>query len=125
MTEHAQVVKTREFLDTFARGELDALGAFFSEDVVWHVAGSHPLSGDYVGREALVSYFKRAREESGGSLALEPSGILANDEHVALFLRVTGERDGKTLDIEMAEVMNVGSDGLWTEFFSMPDDQAS
>jgi ketosteroid isomerase-like protein len=125
MAEHAQVTRTREFLDTFARGHLDALADFFSEDVVWHVAGRHPLSGDYIGREALMSYFKRAGEESGGSLKLEPDGILANDHHIALFLRVTGERDGKTLDIEMAEVMNVGPDGLWTEFSSMPDDQAA
>ena len=55
--------------------------------------------------------------------ALEPSGILANDEHVALFLRVTGERNGKRLDIEMAEAMDVGADGLWTAFFAMADDQ--
>jgi ketosteroid isomerase-like protein len=125
MGESAQVTRTREFLDTFARGELDALGEFFSDDVVWHVAGKHPLSGDYVGREALIGYFKRASAESGGSLKLEPSAILANEEHVALFLRVTGERNGKTLDIEMAEVMNIGPDGRWTEFFSMPDDQVS
>lgn len=125
MSESVQVQRTREFLDTFARGELDAVGAYFSEDVVWHVAGKHPLSGDYVGRDALIAYFKHAGAESGGSLKLEPSGILANDEHVALFLRVTGERNGKTLDVEMAEVMTVGPDGLWTEFFAMPDDQAS
>jgi ketosteroid isomerase-like protein len=119
------VVRTREFLAAFADGRLESLGDFFSEDVVWHVGGRHPLSGDYVGREALTSYFLRARDESGGSLQLTPSAILANDEHVALFLRVTGERDGRSLDIEMAEMMDVGPDGLWTSFWSMPDDQAS
>lgn len=125
MSEHPQATRTREFLDAFGRGELESLGAFFSEDVVWHVGGSHPLSGDYVGRDALVAYFLRARDESGGSLRLAPSAILANDEHVALFLRVTGERDGRTLDVEMAEMMEVRPDGLWSEFWSMPDDQAS
>jgi ketosteroid isomerase-like protein len=125
LSEHPQVARTREFLDRFARGELESLGEFFSEDVVWHVAGTHPLSGDYVGRDALVAYFLRANDESGGTLTLEPSGILANDRHVAIFLRATGERDGRTLDIEMAETMNVGPDGLWTRFAAMPDDQAS
>jgi len=123
MAEHPQVTRTREFLATFARDDFEALGAFFSDDVVWHVAGKHPLAGDYHGRDALLAYFARARDESGGTLALEPSGILANDEHVALFLRVTGERNGKRLDIEMAEAMDVGADGRWTAFFAMADDQ--
>ena len=125
MVEHPQVVRTRQFLDMFARGELESLGEFFADDVVWHVAGAHPLSGDYVGRDALVEYFLRARDESAATLKLEPSGILASDRHVAIFLRATGERDGKTLDVEMAETISVGADGLWTEFAAMPDDQAS
>ena len=123
MSEHPQVARTREFLATFARNDFDALGEFFSDDVVWHVAGKHPLAGDYRGRDELLAYFARAREESGGTLTLAPSGILANDEHVALFVRVTGERDGKRLDVEMAEAMDVGADGLWSAFWAMADDQ--
>lgn len=38
---------------------------------------------------------------------------------MALFLRVTGKR----LDVEMAEAMDVGPDGLWTAFWAMADDQ--
>lgn len=38
---------------------------------------------------------------------------------------MTGERNGRTLDIEMAEMMDVGADGRWSSFWSMPDDQAS
>ena len=48
MAEHPNVTRTREYLDTFARGDLQGLRPFFSDDVVWHVAGSHDLSGDYV-----------------------------------------------------------------------------
>jgi uncharacterized protein len=123
--EHPNVTRTREYLDTYAKGDLEALREYFSDDVVWHVAGNHALSGDYFGKDELIAYFREARELAGGSLTLEPSSIMANDEHVVVMLRVTGERNGKSLDIEMAEAMTIRPDGTWSEFWAMPDDQAS
>jgi ketosteroid isomerase-like protein len=125
LSEHPNVTRTREYLDTFAQGDLEALRPFFSDDVVWHVAGNHPLSGDYFGKDELIDYFHAARELSGGTLSLEPSSIMANDAHVVVMLRVSGEREGKKLDIEMAEAFTVLPDGTWSEFWAMPDDQAS
>lgn len=58
------MTRTREFLPTFARDDLDGLGEFFSDDVVWHVAGRHPLAGDHRGKPELLAYFARARDES-------------------------------------------------------------
>ena len=49
---------------------------------------------------------------------------MANDDHVVVMLRVFGERNGKKLDIEMAEAFTVQPDGTWSEFWAMPDDQA-
>ena len=125
MPEHPNVTRTREYLDTFASGDLEGLRPFFADDVVWHVAGTHSLSGDYFGKDELIAYFHEARDLSGGSLTLEPSSIMANDEHVVVMLRVTGERNGKVLDIEMAEAFTVRPDGTWSEFWAMPDDQDS
>jgi uncharacterized protein len=123
VSEHPNVTRTRQYFDTFAIGDLDALRDFFSDDVVWHVAGNHALSGDYHGKDELLSYFGKAREVSGGTLKLEPTAIMGSDRHVAVFLRITGERNGKRLDIEMAEAFTVDPDGRWSEFWSMPDDQ--
>ena len=123
MDEHPHVARVREYFDTFAAGDLDALGKFFSDDVVWHVAGRHPLSGDYRGREAIRRYFGTVQELSEGTLVLETRAVMTSDEHIGLFVRVTGERDGRRLDVEMAEAFTVGPDGTWTEFWAMPDDQ--
>jgi ketosteroid isomerase-like protein len=123
MAEHPNVTRTREYLDTFARGNLQGLRPFFSDDVVWHVAGNHDLSGDYAGKDELIGYFETARQRSGGSLRLEPTSIMANDGYVVIMLKVTGERKGKTLEIEMAEAFSVRPDGTWSEFWAMPDDQ--
>ena len=125
MPEHPNVARTREYLDTFAAGDLEGLRPFFSDDVVWHVAGNHALSGDYFGKDELIAYFHEARDLSGGTLTLQPSSIMANDEHIVVMLRVSGERNGKTLDIEMAEAFTVRPDGTWSEFWAMPDDQDS
>jgi len=123
MSEHPNVTRMRQYLEVYARGDVDGVREFFSDDMVWHVAGHHPLSGDYRGKDELAAYFARTRELTGGTLTVEPSSVMASDDHVALFVRVKGERNGKTLDVEMAEAFTVGPDGRWTEFWAMPDDQ--
>jgi ketosteroid isomerase-like protein len=101
------------------------LGELFAEDVVWHVGGSHPLSGDKRGRRELLWYFQQVREMTGGTLQLEPESILASDEHIAMFTRVTGERNGRSLDVLMAQALTVGADGRFTEYWALADDQAA
>ncbi len=123
MAEHPNVTRTREYLDIFARGDLEGLRPFFSDDIVWHVAGKHALSGDYAGKDQLIGYFEAARERSGGTITLQPTSIMANDEHIVVMLKVAGERNGRTLDVEMAEAFTVRPDGTWSEFWAMPDDQ--
>lgn len=123
MAEHPAVSQARAYLDTYGQGDLEALRAFFVDDVVWHVGGNHPLSGDYRGKESLFAYLRDVRESTGGSLALTPEAVLGNDRHVAMFVRVQGERNDKTLDVSMAEMVTVAPDGRWSEFWAMADDQ--
>jgi uncharacterized protein len=123
MTEHPGVARAKASIDAFNSGDMAALREFYSEDVLWHVGGKHGLSGDYRGREELFSYFDRVRDMTGGTLTLEPEAILASDQHTAIFMRVSGNRDGKTLNVTLAEAFTVGPDGRWTEFWSLADDQ--
>ena len=123
MTEHPNVQRARDEMEVFQKGDLEGLRDFFAEDVVWHVAGSHPLSGDYRGRDELISYFQQVREMTGGSLQLEPESILASDDHIGMFTRVRGQRNGKDMDAMLAQVLKVGPDGRWTEYWALADDQ--
>lgn len=123
MDEHPNVARAKDAIATFNRGDLDAYMNFFSEDVLWHVAGNHPLSGDYRGTPALLDYFVRARELTGGSLQVQPEEYLADDEHLGIFARVYGQRGEKNLDVVLAQAFRVDPQGRWSEYWAFADDQ--
>ena len=123
VAEHPSAARAREYLATYAARDMVALRDFFTDDVVWHVAGKHPLSGDYRGKDSLVEYFERVDAFTDGTIAMEVEAILASERHVAMFMHVRGNRLGKTLDERMAEMFDVAPDGRWSEFWAMADDQ--
>ncbi len=123
MDQQAAVDRVRESLELVAQGNFEALRDFYTEDVVWHVGGNHPLSGDYRGQDELIKYFEQVRSMTHASLSLEPESILASDKHVAMFTRVKAEREGKTMDVVLAQVFRVAPDGRWSEYWALADDQ--
>jgi ketosteroid isomerase-like protein len=125
MAENPNTARAREAMDTFSRGDLEAYKDYFADDVVWHVSGNHPLSGSYQGKEALFEYFNEVRELTQGTLVVRPEAILADDNHVGIFARVAAQRDGKSLDVTLAQAFTVDADGRWTEYWALADDQAA
>lgn len=123
MDEHPNVQRVRDALDAYNRGDLESMRSFIAEDVLWHVGGSHSLSGDYQGRDAVFDYYEKVRGLTGGTLTLEPLDILANDQHGGIFMHVKGERDGKTLDVVLAEALAFDESGRWAEYWALADEQ--
>jgi ketosteroid isomerase-like protein len=120
---HPNVDLLQGFLDAYAANDRDAVGRSLAEDAVWHVGGTHSFSGDYRGRDAVLDYFDRVGSETRGTLRLEPIELMANDERGAAFLRVTGERGGKRLDVTMAEAFQFDGEGRIREFWAHATDQ--
>ena len=125
MDRQAAVARARESLDLLATGDFEALRNFYTDDVVWHVAGNHPLSGDYHGKDDLIRYFERVRSLTDGGLTIEPESILASDQHVAMFTRVRAQRVGRSMDVVLAQVLRLAADGRWSEYWALADDQAA
>ena len=125
MSEHPGVLKARAYLDDYRKGDVDRLAEYFSDDVVWHVAGNHPLSGDYRGQGELIGYFKKVKDQTGGTISLDAESILASDRHTALFTRVRANRGEKSMNVLLAQVLKVGPDGRWNEYWALADDQAT
>jgi uncharacterized protein len=120
---HPNVERLRRFLDAYGRRSRQELADLLTEDAVWHVGGTHRLSGDYRGRDAILDYFDAVQRETDGTLKLEAIELLSSDTRGAAFLRVTGSRGGKTLGVVMAEAFVFTPDGLIREFWAHASDQ--
>lgn len=122
---HPNTTRIEAFLDAYSHGDADAMGELLADDITWHVAGDHRLSGVYRGRDAVLGYFAKVGEETQDSIKLDRIEVLANDRHGAAFLRVTGDRQGHRLDTVMAEAFTFDDAGRIAEYFATPNDQAA
>ena len=117
------VRRLETWLGAYADQDRDAMAESLAEDAVWHVGGTHRLSGDYRGREAILGYFDAVRSETGDSMRLEPLEVLANGRHGAAFLRVTADRQGRRLDTVVADAFRFDEEGRIREFWAHANDQ--
>jgi uncharacterized protein len=122
---HPNVDRLETFLEAYAKHDIPAMRDCLADEAVWHVGGTHRLSGDYRGASSILDYFEQVGEETGGTLHLEPLELLANDERGAAFLRVTGERGGHNLDVTMAEAFQFDDAGRIKEFWAHATDQGA
>jgi len=99
-----------------ASGGPDTVAALFHEDAVWHLPGRQPMSGDHVGREAVLQAMRYF-----GGVRLEVHDIVANGDHVVALLHATGERNSKRYDAREVDVFHV-RDGKIAEFWSFSED---
>jgi ketosteroid isomerase-like protein len=107
----------------FAAGDMATLDDLFADDIVWHVGGRGPLSGDHEGKEAVMAYFGRLAQETGGNFRIELHDMLANDEHVVALTAASAERQGKSLDnARGVQVFHI-RDGKVTESWFHSGDQ--
>src|SRR3954451_10200624 len=111
MTEHPNVQHLRDGYDAFAKGDLAGLRELMTEDVVWHVAGHSEMSGQYEEIDAVLAFFGRMMEVTGGSFRLEPRTFLADDAYGAAPAAVTAHRGDRHLDAEHPRLPLPGRSG--------------
>ena len=109
--------------DALSRGDMDALGETFADDVSFSVPGSTPLTGEYKGKDQVFAFFQRVMDMSGGSFKLLPHSIIADDEHAVGLLALTAERNGKSAGYNSVHVVHI-DDGKLAEFWEFPDQPA-
>lgn len=129
-TETEQVL--RDVYATYAVKDLAAINALAHDDLVMHVPGSHPLAGEYRGRDQMWGYLAQvaavAGDRPGG---YEVHAITADDDGhgVALlegtirdFVRpvvhVWHVRDGKVTEFWEASLDQGAEDAFWTAALS-------
>lgn len=123
MHEHRNIAMIRSALEVYNSGDDNAMRGFLADDILWHVGGNHQMSGDYIGIEAVVDYFRRVRRETAGTLQVDAAEILANDRHASIFMRVSAYRDVRWMDVLLAEALTLDPNGRWTEYWALANDQ--
>lgn len=106
----------------FGTGDLATLGQLFADDIVWHVGGRSPITGDYKGKDEVFGFFAQLAERAGGTFRVDVHDVLANDEHVVALTNGTAEREGKRLNDNGVQIFHV-KDGKVTETWFHPGDQ--
>jgi ketosteroid isomerase-like protein len=121
----------QRMVDAFVAGDGAALDALFTENAVWHEAGSAPpISGDHKGKAAIFEFFGRVGELSGGTFRPDVHDICASDAHGVMLFHSTGKRDGREMRTpqvliahieggKIAEVWNTIAEGesAWNDFW--------
>jgi uncharacterized protein len=79
------------------------------------------LAGDHQGVEAVLGYFGRTMEMTGGNFRADVHDVVANDEHAVGLNSVHAERAGRTLE-DNTLVFHV-RDGKVTEVWQYWADQ--
>jgi ketosteroid isomerase-like protein len=112
MADHPHAQLVRKGYEAFQRGDTDTLRGLMTGDCTHHVPGSHPLSGDFKGADAILGdYFARLSSETGGSFRVELRDIYVDGRgHVISTHRFTADRGDKHIDENGALVFRIVGD---------------
>ena len=109
----------------FGRGDLGALqDQFFAADIVWHIAGTGPLAGDYEGVAQVMGLLGKISALSGGTVRPELHDVLVSNDHTVVLTTIRAERAGKQLQLNLVHVIHA-ENGKATEVWTHSSDPAA
>ena len=97
MIDDPKVQAIMAYQQNVAVGNIDAARTIFDPEVVYIVPGKSVLAGTYRGPDAVMGYFARLMDLTGGTYTISAMHWLTSTDHVALFTTNQAERGGKTL----------------------------
>jgi hypothetical protein len=116
--DHPNAVAYRRTADAFRAGDLNILESLISEQVVWHVPGSHAMAGEVNGREELLAWLG---ELSRLGFWLEELEVFGNDRHVCAISVMGARRANTDVATRVVSVFAYES-GQQVERWIYPDD---
>jgi ketosteroid isomerase-like protein len=109
----------------FGRGDLGALqDQFFAADIVWHIAGTGPLAGDYEGAAQVMGLLGKISALSGGTVRPQLHDVLVSTDHTVALTTIRAERAGKQLQLNLVHVIHADN-GKATEVWTHSSDPAA
>jgi ketosteroid isomerase-like protein len=106
----------------YGRGDFSALqNQFFAEDIIWHVAGTGPMAGQYEGIAQVMSVLGKLSQLSGGTVETELHDVLVSNDHTVALATIRAERSGKKLQLNLVHVIH-SVNGKATEVWTYTSD---
>lgn len=125
MSTEQNIETVRRYFDAVARGDLEAVGAAFSNEIEWHQPGNGTLSGLHRGKEAVFKLLGQFMERSGGSFRIDSVGpLMAQGDLVATSLHFRAEKPGASMAMSGVDVLRVAG-GQIREVWLFSEDQAA
>ncbi|MGW2614276.1 nuclear transport factor 2 family protein [Streptomyces sp. NPDC001500] len=113
MAEHPHAALIRRGYDAFSRGDMDALRGMMTGDCTHHVPGSHSLSGDFKGLDAITDMYGRLLAETAGTMRVELRNVLVDGRgHAVAMHRFTADRKGRHLEEDGCIVFRIVGDKI-------------
>lgn len=100
----------------------EAERANIAPDIVWHVPGHNPVSGDYHGFDEYTKVMP-ARMAPLTQWDFELGDVMVNGNHVVATFRLQGERKSKRVNLRGAHIMRLNDKGQIVEGWGFADDQ--
>ena len=100
----------------------DAEHANIAANIVWHVPGHNPVSGDYHGFREYTELMP-SRMAPLTSWGFEVHDIMVNGNYVVATISLKGERRGKKVDLRGAHIMRMDEQGQVVEGWGFTSDQ--
>lgn len=125
MSTDQNIEIVRRYFDAVARGDLQAVGEAFADDIEWHQPGQGSLSGAYRGKEAVFALLGQFMDRSGGTFLIDSVGpLMGQGDRVATPLHFRAEKPGASMSMSGVDVLRV-ADGKIREVWLFSEDQAA
>lgn len=100
----------------------EAERAHIAAEIVWHVPGHNPVSGDYHGFDEYTRLMP-SRMAPLTHWAFDVQDVMVNGDHVVATMRLRGERRGRQVDLRGAHIMRMNDQGQVVEGWGFTSDQ--
>jgi ketosteroid isomerase-like protein len=122
MVDERDVEIVRTGYDAFVAGDVKWLNEHMHQNVVWHMGGNNPLSGDYRGREEVLAFLAKSVQTAIPEFAIHD--IAGGEDHVVTLIEATWRRpDGETFESKAVQVFHLDG-GVALESWFLVEDQA-
>lgn len=114
---------TRKGYAAFNTGDVQTVMGLLADEVVWHVFGSGPFTGDHRVKRAVMELFGNYLQLLD-SQSTEIHDVLANDQHTVVMATLRLSRKGKSIEHKITDVIHPDSEGRVAEFWRFFEDQS-